>query len=218
MTKNNASAWLVPNLISFKGVTGTSCPEIYQNEIEGTVAYGAEIFCDNHEPVFDKYGVAHKPIALYPEGPSLQSIMDCFSPDDTAGDYQYKIQQLFNTVPKEEPKVEWADPRVKMVYDLICDDEDTPPVGNHWEGWLARRIVENLFPVDAEPQVTINRSDLTLLMVMLTEQKNKAGNMPLHPSIWEFREAYMVAGAALRATIKILGRWKSGTYPVIKNK
>ena len=38
---------------------------------------------------------------------------------------------------------EWADPDVQAVYKILCDDE-TPPDGEHWEGFIARRIVAKL--------------------------------------------------------------------------
>jgi len=42
-----------------------------------------------------------------------------------------------------EPAVAFEDPRVQAVYAVLCSDE-SPPVGEHWEGWAARRIVDAL--------------------------------------------------------------------------
>lgn len=36
-----------------------------------------------------------------------------------------------------------TDPRVKLVYDILCEDE-SPPVGHHWEGFVAEKIVKAL--------------------------------------------------------------------------
>jgi hypothetical protein len=36
---------------------------------------------------------------------------------------------------------EWNDSRVQMVYHILCDTENPAPDGEHWEGWLARRIL-----------------------------------------------------------------------------
>ena len=39
---------------------------------------------------------------------------------------------------------EWDDPDVQIVYELLCDTAETPPEGEHYEGWVARRIVAAL--------------------------------------------------------------------------
>lgn len=39
---------------------------------------------------------------------------------------------------------EWEDERVQLVYQLICDTDNWPPSEEHWEGWVARRIVAAL--------------------------------------------------------------------------
>ena len=53
---------------------------------------------------------------------------------------------------KEAPTVEesftpFDDPRVQVVYDVLCDTDDRPPKGSelHWEGWVAQRVVDRLF-------------------------------------------------------------------------
>jgi hypothetical protein len=42
-----------------------------------------------------------------------------------------------------EPTAQWDDPRVQAVYQVLCSDE-APPPEQHWEGFLARRIVDAL--------------------------------------------------------------------------
>jgi hypothetical protein len=46
---------------------------------------------------------------------------------------------------------DWQDPRVQLVYRLLCSDEQ-PPMEDHWEGYAARRIVAEL--ERADPQTT----------------------------------------------------------------
>ncbi|MBB6580101.1 hypothetical protein HNP33_004232 [Comamonas odontotermitis] len=41
------------------------------------------------------------------------------------------------------PPVEFEDPRVQAVYSILCGDE-TPPKNEHWEGFIARRIVDTI--------------------------------------------------------------------------
>lgn len=46
-----------------------------------------------------------------------------------------------------QPKAQFDDPKVQAVYTILCDDADWPPKENpqqHWEGWIARRIVDAL--------------------------------------------------------------------------
>ena len=38
---------------------------------------------------------------------------------------------------------DWEDPRVQIVYELLCADL-VPPGDDHWEGWVARHIVAAL--------------------------------------------------------------------------
>ncbi len=39
---------------------------------------------------------------------------------------------------------EWDDPDVQTVYDILCDTSMAPPDGEHYEGFMARRIVAAL--------------------------------------------------------------------------
>ena len=41
---------------------------------------------------------------------------------------------------------EFEDPRVQIVYELLCDIQQPPNPEEHWEGWNARRIVAALAP------------------------------------------------------------------------
>ena len=48
----------------------------------------------------------------------------------------------------QEPVAQFEDPKVQTVYNVLCA-EDAPPEGQHWEGWVARKIVDALY---AAPQ------------------------------------------------------------------
>ena len=37
----------------------------------------------------------------------------------------------------------WEDKRIQIVYELLCSLE-VPPADQHWEGWVAKRIVNSL--------------------------------------------------------------------------
>ena len=44
----------------------------------------------------------------------------------------------------KEPITPFDDPSAQLVYKLLTDDEDVPAGNQHWEGWIARRIVDVL--------------------------------------------------------------------------
>ena len=39
---------------------------------------------------------------------------------------------------------EWDDPQVQIAYRILCDDQGPPNLEEHWEGWVARRIIAAL--------------------------------------------------------------------------
>ncbi|EEA00896.1 hypothetical protein BH160DRAFT_3837 [Burkholderia sp. H160] len=43
----------------------------------------------------------------------------------------------------QEPLATFDDPRAQQVYAILCNDDD-PPMGEPWEGWVARRIADAL--------------------------------------------------------------------------
>ena len=48
-------------------------------------------------------------------------------------------------VMKRKPLADWEDSEAQLVYELLCDNEEFPPnAGEHWEGYMARRIVAEL--------------------------------------------------------------------------
>jgi len=54
-----------------------------------------------------------------------------------------------STLVAAEPSAKFEDPRVQVAYDLLCSYE-AAPLAQHWEGWVARRIVDAL---DVAPPV-----------------------------------------------------------------
>lgn len=50
---------------------------------------------------------------------------------------------------KQYPESKFDDPRVQIVYEILCADE-APPKGEHWEGFIARRIVDALAKPEQE--------------------------------------------------------------------
>jgi len=47
------------------------------------------------------------------------------------------------------PNVEFEDPRVQLVYGIICGGHE-PPEGEHWDGYVSRLIVDALQSQDKE--------------------------------------------------------------------
>ena len=50
----------------------------------------------------------------------------------------------------KDPVAKFDDPKVQAVYEILCNDE-APPKSEHWEGFIARRIVDALAQ-SANPQ------------------------------------------------------------------
>jgi hypothetical protein len=57
--------------------------------------------------------------------------------------------------PTSEALPEFDDPRVKVVYDILCDTTLTPPDDKHWEGFVARHIVAMLASAPASPAIGV---------------------------------------------------------------
>lgn len=62
-------AWLIPTIIDVYGAERTSLPREQWDLVHGTVAWHAEMFCDDFEPVTDKHGVKHYPKKLFAAQP-----------------------------------------------------------------------------------------------------------------------------------------------------
>ena len=76
------------------------------------------------------------------------------------------------------PTSHFDDPRVQAVYSILCGDE-TPPKGEHWEGFVARRIVDALAtpalpatedPSAGEPYGVAEPSDKELIEFAVAEE------------------------------------------------
>lgn len=53
----------------------------------------------------------------------------------------------------KEPVAQWDDPAVQLVYRILTNDDDIPPGSQHWEGWVARRIVSVLEGRELPPEL-----------------------------------------------------------------
>ena len=47
------------------------------------------------------------------------------------------------TVHKQLP--DFDDPRVQIVYEILCNGKEPPNRDQHWEGWVSRNIVAALY-------------------------------------------------------------------------
>ena len=82
------------------------------------------------------------------------------------GDQQQALQELADDAqlvyggytaqpvqaPPSVPSASFDDPRVQIVYNLICADEAPPNQEEHWDGWVSRRIVDSLFPANQQKE------------------------------------------------------------------
>lgn len=51
---------------------------------------------------------------------------------------------MADTTNAEHTMADWEDPEVQLVYRLLCSDEKQENPAEHWEGFIARRIVAEL--------------------------------------------------------------------------
>lgn len=87
----------------------------------------------------------------------------------------------------------FEDPQVQTAYAILCDDE-IAPLGEHWEGYAARRIVASL-RADAEADATIAQLLEALETLHTIYVREGAAVTPAA----EIGEAWMRAAAAIKA-------------------
>jgi hypothetical protein len=87
---------------------------------------------------------------------------------------------------RSEPKAIWEDERVQKVYQLLVDDDNLPlNEAEHWEGFVARQIVDALFP---SPSSTPSPQP-----ELLTFNKWYSSS-DVHPTEWDSKEEAARAG------------------------
>lgn len=51
-----------------------------------------------------------------------------------------------DTIPPDEDLPPFDDPKVQLVFEILCDDTPPPNPEHRWESWYAKRIIAALFP------------------------------------------------------------------------
>ena len=51
-----------------------------------------------------------------------------------------------DTTPRDDDLPPFDDPKVQLVFDILCDDTPPPDPEHRWESWYAKRIIAALFP------------------------------------------------------------------------
>jgi hypothetical protein len=51
-----------------------------------------------------------------------------------------------DTFPHDYDLPPFDDPKVQLVFEILCDDTPPPNPEHRWESWYAKRIVAALFP------------------------------------------------------------------------
>jgi hypothetical protein len=72
-----------------------------------------------------------------------------------------KAAALLATQPAAPAEPSFDDPAVRQVYQLLVESNAAPPLGEHWEAWIARKIVASLA---APPQAVVKQSLTTRAM------------------------------------------------------
>ena len=76
---------------------------------------------------------------------------------------------------------EWEDPRVQLVYKILCDDVRPSDDDEHWEGFVARRIVAALSLPSSGEVVALREA----LKPFAEAAANIDDNEPDHREMWE---------------------------------
>jgi hypothetical protein len=101
--------------------------------------------------------ITAKALRVMPNTSELKTEEQC---EDVVAIWRAAYAEGLSHKPAEEmPAVPFEDPRVQAVYGVLCDTDTLPPEGEHWEGFVARRIVNALLPglsVEQEPKYTVN--------------------------------------------------------------
>lgn len=116
-----------------------------------------------------------------------------------------------------EPNTPFADQRVQIVYGLLADSEAMPPDGQHWEGWVARRIVDALAaaPAAAQPPCDPTKTECPRCKNNVLDQcpvyGAPAAAQPVaqHPTLLQcVREMLEFQSAKEGPSIHDWGRWR----------
>lgn len=92
-----------------------------------------------------------------------------------------------DSVSSAAPVVAFDDPRVQVVYDILCNTDDVPPPEQHWEGWAARRIVDALAapaPAQAEPVAAPTVIYSPVATKPQIDGRHPNDNEPVDPERW----------------------------------
>lgn len=78
----------------------------------------------------------------------IMTVIDDAQPDVGHVDYLRKRPAIraaiVEALDQGKPASQFSDPRVQIVYEILCDDNTPPTLEQHWEGWAARKIVDAL--------------------------------------------------------------------------
>lgn len=99
------------------------------------------------------------------------------------------------------PAVLFNDPRVQIVYELLCDGQCPDNSAEHWEGWIARRIVGAL---SAAPEPAVKMASVPVDQLRIIWDQLAVGRrfLPSHGSFGEQGiSAYETAQKIVRAML-----------------
>jgi hypothetical protein len=109
------------------------------------------------------------------------------------------------------PVAQFDNPRVQTVYEILCGHDD-PPMGEHWEGWVSRRIVDALTTGATFTKAPPAGSNLLPALTVedaahpASEPKAEAGAVVRHVGESNFEGWYQQYAARLTGNLKQTAR------------
>lgn len=80
-----------------------------------------------------------------------------------------------------QPVADWDSPQVRIVYEILIDGETPPNTDEHWEGFVARKIVAALAQPAQEPVACVGPWDgPTLTLLPRSIHQTFEHNQPLY--------------------------------------
>ena len=106
------------------------------------------------KPAFTKFVISNEQYEIVPTTNALTQRIEYLEAEVKCEEKRFNdLWDSFAALVNKKPWIgltDFDDPKVQAVYEILCNDE-APPKGEHWEGFMARRIVDALAQPEQEP-------------------------------------------------------------------
>ena len=115
------------------------------------------------KPAFTKFVISNEQYEIVPTTNALTQRIEYLEAEVKCEEKRFNdLWDSFAALVNKKPWIgltDFDDPKVQAVYEILCNDE-APPKGEHWEGFMARRIVDALAQPEKEPVAYADPLDL----------------------------------------------------------